>query len=1003
MAPEAEILKTEASITSSKPTPAPTNSAALDVVFPATDSQELLRATIRFLGNLLGETIIEQEGQSIFDLEEQIRALAKNWRAGDASARDEITAITARLLDEPAQALAVLKAFTTYFQLVNLSEEQQRVRILRERRRTAEEAGVPMGESMAQAVLRLRDEGLKADEVQVLLTNMLIMPVLTAHPTEAKRRTILVKLNSIAASLDELQRMSRLPSERAAIIEHIREEIVLLWQSDETRDRRPTVLDEVRNVLYFFETTLYRLLPRIYRELEAALEQAYPGTRFTLPSFLRYGSWVGGDRDGNPNVLVDVTEEALREQKESILKHYNVLVDELYNQLSSATTRTGFSDEFMLSLQADFARVPEAELEVLNRFSMEPYRQKLIMMFRRLRANRADNEKPWRSVLPSDRAYSGPAEFIADLRIIERSLLANRGERLANGNLADLIRCVEIFGFHLATLDLRQHSARHRSAMAEVLERIKLAIDYNGMPESEKVALLSREIASPRPLTAKLDYAPETNETLALFRLIPRARVEAGDDAIQTYIISMTMGASNVLEVLLFARDAGLFGALDVTPLFETIEDLEAAPHVMAALFGNDVYRRHLVARGNQQQIMIGYSDSNKDGGYLRANWMLFKAQQSLAKVCERHGIKLTLFHGRGGSLGRGGGPTNRAILAQPPESLQGRIKLTEQGEVIGSRYENPDIAHRHLDQLVNAVLLTSGKRPRYEKQTEWSHVMDDLSERSFKHYRDLVTRPTFVRYFHEATPIDFIDQLNIGSRPSRRKQTESIFDLRAIPWVFAWTQTRVALPSWYGLGTATQSWLDEQDESGLETSARDASQVALLPYGHGQCPTGPGACRHADCLALCQPCRRVGARKRLPRHSARVRPHAADHPCHQRLRRVAGARRLAAAQHPRAQPLRRSAELCAGRPHRTLAQGREQGDRRTPARRHLPKRQWHRRRSAKHRLRSRHFPNDLLGSSLRFFASFAPFAIWSRHFLLFLCVFSAIRAFCDIVLRSRA
>lgn len=782
------------------------------------DSQDLLRATIRFLGNLLGETIIEQEGKALFDLEEQIRALAKKWRAGDDSARDEIIAVTTHLIEEPAQALAVLKAFTIYFQLVNLAEEQQRVRILRERRRAAEDAGVPMGESMGQAVLRLRDEGLSAEEVQGLLSNLLIMPVLTAHPTEAKRRTILVKLNSIAAALDELQRMSRLPSERAAIIEHIREEIVLLWQSDETRDRRPTVLDEVRNVLYFFETNLYRLLPRIYRELEDALGKAYPGATFNLRSFLRYGSWVGGDRDGNPNVTVETTEEAIREQKESILKHYNVLVDELYNQLSTAATRAGFSQEFQNSLEADFKRVPESENEVLQRFQMEPYRQKLIMMFRRLRANRAQNEQPWKSALPNTRAYSGPAEFLADLRIIQRSLLANRGERLANGKLADLIRSVEIFGFHLATLDLRQHSGRHRQAMAEVLERIKLAIDYNGLSESEKVALLSREIASPRPLTAKLDYSPETNETLALFRLIPKARLEAGDDVIQTYIISMTTGASNVLEVLLLARDAGLFGTLDVTPLFETIEDLENAPQVMAALFSNDVYRRHLVARGNQQQIMIGYSDSNKDGGYLQANWMLFKAQQSLAKVCERFGIRLTLFHGRGGSLGRGGGPTNRAILAQPPESVQGRIKLTEQGEVISGRYENPDIAHRHLDQLVNAVLLTSGKRPRYDKQTEWSQVMDTLSARSFEHYRALVTRPTFVRYFHQATPIDFIDQLNIGSRPSRRKATESIFDLRAIPWVFAWTQTRVALPSWYGVGTAVQGWLEDEGEAGLET-----------------------------------------------------------------------------------------------------------------------------------------------------------------------------------------
>ncbi len=413
--------------------------------------------------------------------------------------------------------------------------------------------------------------------------------------------------------------------------------------------------------------------------------------------------------------------------------------------------------------------------------------------------------------MKNPRAYANAEEFLYDLRLVEASLLANHGERLAHSRLADLIRAVQVFGFHLATLDLRQHAERHRSAMAEVFERIKVSTDYAALPEDEKVALLSREIASPRPLTAKLDYTAETNETIALLRLVPQAREAAGECVIQTYIISMTTGVSNMLEVLLFARDAGLYGALDVTPLFETIDDLQNAPKIMAALFRNDVYRKHLAARGDHQQIMIGYSDSNKDGGYLRANWMLFRAQQALAAVCDEHGIRFTLFHGRGGSLGRGGGPTNRAILAQPPESVHGRIKLTEQGEVISSRYENPDIAYRHLEQLVNAVMLTSGTRPNFLAQEEWSGVMEELSDRAFSAYRELVGDPLFMRYFHEATPIDQIDRLNIGSRPSRRKATQSIYDLRAIPWVFAWTQTRVALPSWYGVGTALEGWMDAE------------------------------------------------------------------------------------------------------------------------------------------------------------------------------------------------
>lgn len=786
--------------------------------------QDHLRATIRFLGGLLGETIIEQEGRALFELEEEIRGLAKAWRAGDSSVREQIVAISNALIAEPSRMKAVLKAFTTYFQLVNLAEEQQRVRTLRERRRVASESGAPLPETIAQAVRRLHDEGVTADDMAALLRNLTISPVITAHPTEAKRRTILVKLKSIAAALDELNEPGLLPAERAAITDRIREEIVVLWQSDETRDRRPTVLDEVRNALYFFEATLFRLLPRIYRELERAVEEYYPGLGATIGPVLRYGTWVGGDRDGNPNVTVDITEEAIREQKEAILRQYNVVVDELYNQLSPATTRVGFSTALLSSITRDFSLVPAGELEVLERFRMEPYRQKLIMMFRRLRATRAENEQPWKSATHNPRAYHSAAEFMADLRLIEESLLANKGERLARGHLADLIRLVEVFGFHLASMDLRQHSDRLSEAMAEVLARVRLASDYEALDEEKKRELLSREIESPRPLTARLDFSPDTNETLSLFRLIATARAAAGDDVIQTFVISMTRDASNVLEVLLLASDAGLFGTIDVTPLFETIDDLKRAPVIMEALLRNPIYREHLALRDNRQQIMIGYSDSNKDGGYLQANWGLYQAQKQLARVCDECGVHLMLFHGRGGSLGRGGGPANRAILAQPPESLHGRIKLTEQGEVVSSRYENPEIAHRHLEQLVNAVLLTSGRRPEYPNHGRWSAVMDELSALAFKRYRRLVERPEFITFFHDGTPIDQIDLLNIGSRPSRRSKTASIEHLRAIPWVFAWTQSRVALPSWYGVGSALEEWVN-----GAGSAGEAADRLAML------------------------------------------------------------------------------------------------------------------------------------------------------------------------------
>jgi phosphoenolpyruvate carboxylase len=780
-----------------------------------TEPQDRLRNTIRLLGNLLGETIIEQEGQAIFDLEEQIRALSKAWRAGDNAALAELQQLLPELLQDLPRGLAVLKAFTTYFQLINLAEEQERVNILRDRARRAQEQGVPMGETIAEAVQRLRASGQPAETIQGLLDDLLIMPVFTAHPTESKRRAILQRLKDIADLLRDLARLDLLPKEEEGLIERLRNNIIVLWQGAEARERRPTVMDEVRSGMYYFENTVFYLIPVIYEELARALAESYPDVRFNVPNFLRYGSWIGGDRDGNPFVTVEVTEETIREQRETILKLYNVEVDKLYNYLSPARTRVGFSQELLESIERDFALVPAEEREVLDRFHLEPYRQKLIMMFRRLRATRAENETPWakRGGQRNPRAYGGVDEFLHDLYLIRDSLCANRGERLAEGDLARLIRCAEVFGFHLATLDVRQHAERHRGAMAEILQSYGLADEYAALPETEQIALLEREIQSSRPLTAKLHFSEETNETVALFRLIQRAHRLVGEQVIQCYIISMTTGVSNLLEVLLFARDADLFGKIDIAPLFETIDDLRNAPQIMDALFRNEVYRQHLAARGNHQQIMIGYSDSNKDGGYLCANWMLYEAQRNLAAMCDQHGVRMTLFHGRGGTLGRGGGPTNRAILAQPPGSVRGRFKITEQGEVISSRYDNREVAHRHLEQMVNAVLLSSSRRAEHPQEERWTALMAQLSEHAYRQYRALVENPAFLQYFHDTTPIDQIDRLNMGSRPARRKKTASIGDLRAIPWVFSWTQARVNLPSWYGVGAALAAWVEAGDD----------------------------------------------------------------------------------------------------------------------------------------------------------------------------------------------
>ncbi|MCX6046074.1 MAG: phosphoenolpyruvate carboxylase [Chloroflexi bacterium] len=791
-----------------------------------TEPQDRLRSTIRLLGDLLGQTIIEQEGQEIFDLEEEIRSLSKTWRSGDRSVLSKIDELLPALMADLPRALAVLKAFTAYFQLVNLAEEQQRAHILRERMRAAYARNEPMAETIAHAIQQLHAQGQTADQMRRLLADLFIEPVFTAHPTESRRITILARLRAMASALNELDRRDLLPPEAEALEQQLRENIVLLWQSDETRDRRPTVMDEVRHGMYYFADPVFYLVPQIYTELERALAEYYPDESFTLPTFLRYGSWVGGDRDGNPFVTPEITEEALREQKETILRLYNIEVDKLYNQLTSTATRVHISQALRDSIEQDLTLVPASELEVLDRFRWEPYRHKLIMMFRRLRATRAENEQPWRTRTINPRAYRNADEFRQDLYLIRDSLRANKGERLIQDGLANLIRCAEVFGFHLATLDIRQHADRHRSAMAEVLTRYNMTSDYMELSDAQRVPVLNREITNLRPLTAKLDFSEATNQTVELFRLIKQAREEMGDDVIQSYIISMTTHASNVLEVLLFARDAGLFGQIDVVPLFETIGDLVAAPEIMTQLYTNEVYRQHLAQRGNQQQIMIGYSDSNKDGGYLRATWMLFKAQRGLAQICDEHGIKLTLFHGRGGSLGRGGGPANRAILAQPLESVRGRIKITEQGEVVSSRYDNPALAHRHLEQLVNAVLLSSGKHPNYAQEATWVSLVEELSQRAFAKYRSLIEKPAFFTYFHEATPIDQVDRLNLGSRPARRKKTSAVTDLRAIPWVFAWTQSRVNLTSWYGVGAALETWIED---AGPDATAKKAERLASL------------------------------------------------------------------------------------------------------------------------------------------------------------------------------
>ncbi|MEZ6094283.1 MAG: phosphoenolpyruvate carboxylase [Pirellulaceae bacterium] len=777
--------------------------------------KEKISADIRLLAGLLGEVIADQEGPAHLELEESIRRCSKAARAGDASAIESLQSIIAKVTDDLEATTTVLKAFTIYFYLINLAEVRQRIRVLRSRGHEAEKTETPIRESIADAVASLHAAGAKPAEIQALLNQMFVSPVFTAHPTESQRKTVLMILQKIDAILKQLDRDELLLSERNAFVAELRRQIVLLWQSDETRSRKPTVMDEVRNNgIYYFENTLFEVIPDIYQQLERELNNVFPDTQWQVPPFLRYGSWIGGDRDGNPFVTCDITEEALRTHKEEILKQYNIEVDRLYSELSSSNHRVGISQQLLESIERDREVCTDSELELLDRFSSEPYRQKMLVMFWRLRTTRDDNQAAWTNSSKQSRGYASVEAFRDELLLVDRSLRDHQGATIADGSLKKLIRMVDVFGFHLASLDIRQHANRHREAIADVFSRFG-AKNYLELSDAEKIQWVEQEIRSRRPLTAQLDYNDTTNESIRLMRLIKRAHDAVGPNSISTYIISMTTSELNVLELLLLCRDAGLLGRIDLVPLFETIDDLVNAPEVMRRLYQNEVYQEHLRLRGNRQQIMIGYSDSNKDGGFLRANWMLYRAQRTLSAVANELNIEQVLFHGRGGSLGRGGGPANRAILAQPPESVQGRIKITEQGEVISARYGNRRIARRHLEQLTHAVLC-SGMPSRQEPAAatgEWVDVMEAISQSSYNAYRSLVERPEFLSFFESATPIRFIDRLNLGSRPARRKKTAAISDLRAIPWVFAWTQSRLYIPSWYGVGTGFDEWIGKDDK----------------------------------------------------------------------------------------------------------------------------------------------------------------------------------------------
>ncbi len=766
--------------------------------------QESLRENIRMLVGLLTSTLTEQEGSELLEIVEEIRLLSKARRTQDMRAGERINEIINERMHDVPRMMAILKTFALYFQLVNIAEQQQRVRVLRRRARLAHEQGFPSQGNISYALHWMYHQGITQAEMENIVASLSIAPVLTAHPTEANRRTILYKHKVISDILSDLDVVDMGPREAEKRLQLISENIHSLWQSDESRELRPTVQDEVRHGLYYLSTTVFELIPVVYQELEEQIKKYYPRFDKALPVFLRYGSWIGGDRDGNPFVTSTVTKNTLAAHIQSVLELYLREIDILFAHLSMSVNHAKFSDEFLNHLKESEERVPNEEQERLRLIRREPYRQMLAIIRWRLKATLEHAANLWEERDLSPFVYQRAEELIEDVKSIEKSLRGCEGKVLADGRISRLITTLRVFGFHFASLDIRQHAEKHFSALNEIFG--KHSPDeprWAELTEDEKIGWLSLEFTTSRPLTSELEFSEETNETVRVFRTIRQARRLLGPRSIDTYIISMTEQPSQVLEVLLLAKDASLFGQLDITPLFESIDDLGRAPDILCRLFSVPYYRKHLAARGNHQAVMIGYSDSNKDGGYLGATWSLYQAQISILEACDRFGVKCTLFHGRGGSISRGGGGVERTITAQPLNTIRGRMKLTEQGEVISSQYTQPTIARSHMENLVSSVMLRSSPRESQVLDTRWVEAMEELGRVSSESYLALVENPLLVRFFLEATPVDAISSLNIGSRPAKRRKTTGVADLRAIPWVFAWSQCRVNLTNWYGVGTA--------------------------------------------------------------------------------------------------------------------------------------------------------------------------------------------------------
>ena len=822
-------------------TPAPASRTKRRQTSPqpvAVDKEQPLIDDIRLLGRILGDVIREQEGQAAFDLIEQIRQHSVAFRRHDDQSADKALKKLLKGLSGD-QTVSVIRAFTYFSHLANLAEDRHHIR----RRAVHEQAGDVQEGSLAMTLQRLKQAGLTPAQVLETLAHSHISPVLTAHPTEVQRKSILDAERAIAHLLAERDNpAAALPREQAEIEAQLRARVTQLWQTRLLRFSKLTVADEIDNALSYYEATFLTQIPRLYRELEEGLGELATAADTPLtaqiPSFFRMGQWIGGDRDGNPNVTAATLERALRSQADMVLRHHLRQLHLLGAELSVSLRLARISP----AMQALAERSPDTNPHRQD----EPYRRALTGMYARLAATLhalTGGEAARHAVAPQD-PYPHAEALLADLRTIEASLNENHGAALTRARLHPFIRAVEVFGFHLATIDLRQSSDQHEAVVAELLAKARIEPDYSALDEMRKRALLLRQLNDARPLRLpNTAYSAHTEGELAIFATARSARERFGAHAIRHAIISHTETVSDLLEVLLLQKETGLMHGLlaedarcdlIVVPLFETIEDLRNAAPIM-----RDYYAlpgvREMVQRGeptgySEQDIMLGYSDSNKDGGIFTSNWSLYVAETALVALFDElnantdQTIQLRMFHGRGGTVGRGGGPSYQAILAQPPGTVRGQIRLTEQGEVIGSKYANPEIGRRNLETLVAATLEATLLQPTRNPPASFLAAAQALSEHSMAAYRALVYEtPRFADYFFAATPIREIAELNIGSRPASRKATQKIEDLRAIPWGFSWGQCRLTLPGWYGFGSAVQAFLNRDGEAGV------AKQTALL------------------------------------------------------------------------------------------------------------------------------------------------------------------------------